>query len=90
MPHASSLPPALDLSPCAPRGGPTFDGFDEGGGDGYLWPLCAQPLFEGGSPLRLNLTLLCGAALRLPEPRTPPPRRSDAPTGRAATRPTAR
>ena len=35
-------------------------------------------------------SLLCGAALRLPEPRTPPPRRSDAPTGRAATRPTAR
>ena len=35
-------------------------------------------------------SLLCGAALRLPAPRTPPPRRSDAPTGRAATRPTTR
>ena len=35
-------------------------------------------------------SLLCGAALRLPAPRTPPPRRADAPTGRAATRPTAR
>ena len=59
VPHASVLPPALDLSPCSATGGPTFD---ETSGDGYMWPHCAQPLFHGALPLQVNLTVLSGLA----------------------------
>ena len=60
---------------------------------GALWRACERNglrcRFSLPSPAQVR-SLLCGAALRLPAPRTPPARRSDAPTGRAATRPTAR
>lgn len=48
--QVSALPSKLDLSPCAHAGG-------------YLWPLCSQPLFYGGMPLLLNITILNGMAL---------------------------
>ncbi len=63
-PHASVLPPEIDLSGCAPEGG---DGRAPAGGaagsSGYMWPHCAQPLYAGALPLLLNLTVLNGAAL---------------------------
>ena len=60
-PHASVVPPALDLSPCTPNGAPVLS-------DGYLWPLCAQ---VQRSPSRPTLTY--PATLTYPGPRAPPP-----------------
>ena len=54
-PHASVIPPTLDLSPCQPTGAPVL-------GDGYMWPLCAQPLYHGALPALVNLTVLNGMA----------------------------
>lgn len=49
------FPASLDMSPCAPASG-------EGEG-GYLWPFCSQPLYYGGAPLMINLTVLNGMSL---------------------------